>query len=42
MTIANIYAPNSVNLDFFHKVCNLGNNDIILGGVYLSQGINNG
>lgn len=36
MTIANIYAPNSVNTDFFHEVCNLirnmGNNNIIIGG----------
>ena len=31
-----IYAPNSVNPDFFHEVCNLirnmGNNNIIIGG----------
>ena len=36
MTIANIYAPNSVNPDFFHEVCNvirnIGNNNIILRG----------
>lgn len=36
MTIANIYASNSVNPDFFQEMCNLirnmGNNNIILGG----------
>lgn len=37
MTIANIYAPKSVNTDFFfHEVCSLirntGNNNIIIGG----------
>lgn len=36
MTTANIYAPNSINPDFFHEICNIirnmGNNNIILGG----------
>lgn len=36
MTLANIYAPNSVNPELFHEVCNLirnmGNNNIIIGG----------